>query len=328
MPVELNKARERLKEMFLSSLREERLPWQQPWVNGGIPHFGIHQNPISGVKYHGLNAVMLWATATANQFEDSRWCTFQQAKEKGWSIRKGEHGTPIEFWSFYDTVNKQKISVPEFYRIQKEEAERVPDIKPCSCVYIVFNGTQIDGIPELPKENNIAPEFTNTLIADFSRQYLANAGVKLRQGYEAAYVPSEDTIIMPPKEKFYGEIEYYDTLFHECAHSTAHPSRLNRETDTYAIEELRAEIAGAFLISAVGVQTPKSISDNNKAYVQSWAASIQNDPNILFQAIKSADTIADYVIKTGQLVLLKEQALALHSPLSEPQMDSFDEPEL
>ena len=131
---------------------------------------------------------------------------------------------------------------------------------------------------------------------------------------------------MPPKDTFISELDYYDTLFHECAHSTGAENRLNRELqkedeEKYAVEELRAEIGGAFILSAAGAQVPESISNNNRAYIQSWAQSVTDAPNTLFQAIKDAGNICDFVTARGELERLKEEisapvSVVAHGPIS------------
>ncbi len=52
---------------------------------------------------------------------------------------------------------------------------------------------------------------------------------------------------------------------------------------------------------------PESISANNRAYVQSWAENIKDAPNTLFQAIKDASTICDFVSARGELERLKAE---------------------
>lgn len=301
----MNKAREQLAEMFLSCLQEERLPWNQPWVMD-VPGFGAHHNPITGTRYRGMNAAMLWAMSLEHQYPDPRWCTFKQAQNKDWHIKKGEKGTPIEFWCIYDTRERRKLTLQEADEIVREDPDREEDMRPCSSVYVVFNGTQIDGIPELPQARHVAPEYTNVLLESFAGTYLSNEGITLIEGSSAVYNFTEDIIKMPPKRSFLSELDYYDTLFHECAHSTGAESRLDRGLQTkdkekYAIEEFRAEMAGAFLLSAAGAQVPESVSANNRAYIQSWAEDIRDAPNTLFQAIKDAGTICDFVSVRGEL---------------------------
>ena len=74
----------------------------------------------------------------------------------------------------------------------------------------------------------------------------------------AAYVPSWDLVMMPPRELFeteQGEANYWATFWHEVVHWTGHSSRLSREPHrvwgdrTYAFEELIAELGAAFLCS-------------------------------------------------------------------------------
>ena len=300
--------------MFLSCLQEERLPWNQPWVMD-VPGFGAHHNPITGTRYRGMNATILWAMGLEHQYPDPRWCTFKQAQNKDWHIKEGEKGTPIEFWCIYDTRERRKLTLREADEIVRQDPDREEDMRPCSSVYVVFNGTQIEGIPELPQARHVAPEYTNVLLENFAGAYLSNEGIALIEGSSAAYNFAEDIIKMPPKRSFLSELDYYDTLFHECAHSTGAENRLDRGSQTkdneeYAIEELRAEMAGAFLLSAAGAQVPESISANNRAYIQSWAEDIKDAPNTLFQAIKDAGAICDFVSARGELERLKSELAA------------------
>lgn len=214
--------------------------------------------------------------------------------------------------------------------IVRQDPDRQEDMRPCSSVYVVFNGVQIDGIPELPQARHVPPEYTNTLLENFAETYLSNEGIALIESSAAAYNFSEDIIEMPPKANFITELDYYDTLFHDGAQEltpvaltlqvllrktfeySGAESRLNREMqvedkEKYAVEELRAEMAGAFILSAAGSQVPESVSANNRAYIQSWAESVKDAPNTLFQAIKDAGTICDFVSARGELERLKEE---------------------
>ena len=68
----------------------------------------------------------------------------------------------------------------------------------------------------------------------------------------AFYSVTDDKICMPPRESFKSANSYYATMLHEIAHSTGHPSRLNRPlnnkfgTKDYAYEELIAEFSKCF----------------------------------------------------------------------------------
>ena len=251
MTGKINKARKALTEMFTKSLDAEKLPWNQPWVEK-IPGFGKHLNPITGTRYRGINAAILWLVSMEKQYPDPRWCTYKQAQEKGWQVKKGSKGCHIEFWCVYDVDEKKKLSLAEASRLIAKNPEKEKSLKPCCHVYTVFNGSQIDGIPELAAAHHIPPVFQNELLNRFSQRYMEAESIKLLEGHSAYYSPTTDSITMPPKGDFVSEIAYYDTLYHECAHSTGVAKRLNRGLEVkpakeeYAIEELRAEIAGAF----------------------------------------------------------------------------------
>ena len=102
----LNKMREQIANEFIAALQKDEIPWHQDWHNiGGAPH-----NAVTGRAYHGLNYFWLSCVAMQKNFSDSRWCTFNQAKAKGWKVNKGEKGTCVEFWSMFDTEEKRKLT--------------------------------------------------------------------------------------------------------------------------------------------------------------------------------------------------------------------------
>ena len=68
----------------------KRLPWQKPWE----PRFGdlsAPHNPTTERLYSPLNGLILSTAALEHGYEDPRWMGFNQAKEQGWSVRRGEH---------------------------------------------------------------------------------------------------------------------------------------------------------------------------------------------------------------------------------------------
>jgi len=309
-----NKTREALAKMFLDSLSENRMPWSKTWDAQGIP-FGQHHNEISRKPYTGVNAAILWITAMKMGYDDARWCTYKQAKDKEWQVKKGSKGVPIEFWKMRDIKQNKLIDFREAEEIIRKDPNRKEDMIPSARVYTVFNAAQMDGIPELPRLERKPIRFGNKQLKNLLKNYLYNAGVTF--GYHPQncfYRPSEDKIYLPKKEAFHSELDYYHTALHECAHSTGHEKRLNRDihntfgTPEYVEEELRAEISGAFVLSDCGLPLPVEITDNNKAYVQNWSQRIQDDPNVLARVIKAAHDISDYIGEKGELTILKQQS--------------------
>lgn len=131
---------------------------------------------------------------------------------------------------------------------------------------------------------------------------IKNMGVDYEEkGDRAYYSPSEDKITLPPMTTFHSEYGYYATKLHESCHATGHSSRLNRDIENrfgsqkYAIEELRAEIGSSFLMAELGLEADETHVNNHKAYIQSWISELKNNPKVLFDAIKDADEIVDYI---------------------------------
>lgn len=149
---------------------------------------------------------------------------------------------------------------------------------------------------------------------------ILNMNVKYEeQGSRAFYRLSEDKITLPEINRFETEYDYMATLLHEAGHATGHIDRLWRDLDgsfgseSYAKEELRAEIASAFTAQNLGLSYEQnSFMENHEAYVQSWISVLENNPNELFAAIKDAEKISDYLMEKGEfdkyLMEKKEEA--------------------
>ena len=110
---------------------------------------------------------------------------------------------------------------------------------------------------------------------------------------------------MPPLEKFIDADSYYKTLFHELAHSTGHESRLNRKTltevanwgdNTYAQEELVAEISSWYLVGILGLQ-PKDNELNSQAYIKWWCKHLTDKPQECVYAMQQATKAVEYIQK-------------------------------
>jgi antirestriction protein ArdC len=89
---------------------------------------------------------------------------------------------------------------------------------------------------------------------------IAATGARIvKGGGEAFYHLREDFIRLPYRESFLSQPDYYCTALHELGHWTAHPSRLDRDlhnrfgSESYAREELIAELTSAFLCAALDI---------------------------------------------------------------------------
>lgn len=88
---------QRIAELLIKQLQENRAPWQIPWEKSN----NVISTPINGSTnkpYRGMNHLYLWATAIENGWnQDNRWLTYRQAEALGAQVRKGEKGTTVVY---------------------------------------------------------------------------------------------------------------------------------------------------------------------------------------------------------------------------------------
>lgn len=302
-----NKLREKMAESFLASLNEGKIPWKACW------QMSKPINATTGKQYRGINAAMLSYYAEEQGFQDSRWCTYNQAQKRGWQVRKGAKGCPVEYWAYFDSFQKKLLPWDEAAKLLKDTEYADKYLQLRSRVSMVFNADQIEMIPE---QTNV-PGVNIDDIRGQRDTLLRNMGLSYQEGgNQAYYSPTQDKVILPPEKSFFDAYSYIGTFLHECGHATGHPSRLNRDlsggfgSENYAKEELRAEIASAFTAQAIGLHlTDEQLQnhmDLHKAYIQSWATVLRDAPGELFRAIKDAEKISDYLIEKGGFALALE----------------------
>lgn len=298
----MTKVQQQLAEQFLHILEEEKLDWKKEWSGlSGRPY-----NPVSKTVYHGSNYFSLLLTSMAKGYQDSRWCTFAQIKEQGWTLKAGKgQSAKIEFWYPYDREQKKAISWQEF----REAGGQINDrYQLFSRAYSVYNGDMIVGIPKLEvTQNEIQPvELVDTISGSMG------VSISYHESDQAFYRPVEDRIYLPYRQQFHSEYAYASTALHELSHATGSEHRLNRKqggefgTEPYAYEELVAEISSCFLSSELPIGQTEEHLQNHKAYVQSWIQGIKEQPDALFRAVKDAEQAAVYLEYHGGLITLEE----------------------
>lgn len=278
----------RVTEKIIADLEQGVRPWVKPWNAEHLA--GRITRPLrhNGTPYRGINVVMLWMAAVAQGYACPIWMTFQQAKELGGFVRKGETGTLVVYANTFTATETDEDG---------EESEReIPYLKG----YTVFNCEQIEGLPAHYYARAEARARPVERIAQ-AEAFFANTHADIRHGGDRAYYAIEsDCIQMPPVETFRDSESYAGVLAHELTHWTRHPSRLDRDLgrkrwgdEGYAREELVAEIGAAFLCADIGI-TPEVRADH-AAYVASWLNVLQDDKRAVFQAASHAQRAADYL---------------------------------
>ena len=235
-----------------------------------------------GRRYSGVNRVIL----SCADFRDHRWITFNEAKKRGGTIRKGEKGTAVILWK----------------KTRRDEEDETSKNGLISQTFTLFNLEQCDGV-------EIAETFSPSL---FDADILDSLNATIR-GFEscppikfggnlACYYPKQDHVQMPHPEHFESASAFASTMLHELAHSVGHPSRLNRfdanssidkSGTEYGFEEMVAELTSAMICSELGIIDQGT---QNAAYIQSWIRGMKEKKTFLSKASALAERSANLIL--------------------------------
>ncbi len=282
-------------EGIIRKLEQGTAPWQTPWESNSQA-FQLPYNAITGNRYKGINSLSLLSTDR----RDPRWMTFKQASTAGLSVKKGEKASLIQFVKAHQLVSKtDEHGKPVLDTAGKPIKTEIGLTKAVVTSAWVFNAEQIEGIEPLkivPNENRLQWDPIQR-----AEDIVIASGVDVhhRQGDRAYYSPSLDQITMPLRSQFQTRDKYYATLLHELGHWTGHKDRLNRSmidtfgTESYAREELRAEIASMLIGQELNIGHDPV---HYIAYVESWIRLLRDTPYEIHAAAADAEKITRYIL--------------------------------
>jgi antirestriction protein ArdC len=260
--------------VILEKMRQGVVPWRQQWKNPQPP-----MNYFTKQSYKGINLLLLGF----HEYESPYFVSMKQVGLLDARVRSGEKGHLIVFYkkvedkTSLDGEQKKYVMVLKYYHVWNLAQTTYPLPEPVTGISIPDCDQVVMAMPHPP------------------RIVHANAN--------PCYIPSKDKVLIPSKDDFTQPDFYYSTLFHELAHSTGHPSRLNRLTlnDTdgfgganYSQEELVAEIACCFLCNETRIL--QNTLDSNATYINNWLGMLQNNKMLLFRAATLAQKAADYIL--------------------------------
>tara|TARA_R110000787_G_scaffold121408_1_gene232275 strand:- start:558 stop:1430 length:873 start_codon:yes stop_codon:yes gene_type:complete len=245
----------------------------------------------SGREYRGINVIL---TLFAG-FSSPYWGTPKQWMEAGANI-KGGKCTQIVFWST---------------KMKKDESGNETNVVDYMFpkYHNVLNADQVTGweAPETGEDKKDETEIIAT--AD---EFFKNLGVEtFYASGRACYIPLSDKIQMPFREDFTATKTstatetFYSTKGHENMHATMHKDRCNRDMDSYALEELVAEIGSAMLCCQLGISS--EMRDDHISYIKSWLKALKNDKNAIFTAAKKSQEALDWM-NEQQIVKIEKAA--------------------
>ena len=301
---------ERINAAVIKGLKEQGMSWFKPWKAGqeNAP-FNLHTKRY----YNGFNIFMLNFEMQLNGYEHNQWLTYKQAAEQGGNVKKGETSAEVYFWNigYFDNKTGKFVAPKMVKSINPNEKmsdgkfryRKTFNIR----TYKVFNVAQCEGIEPHNIEGGETIEHEPIEVAEaMSNSYIdKQGGLKLTHlESQAYYSPARDIVNMPKLNTFIDADSYYKVLFHELAHSTGHKDRLGRKTllevnhwgdNTYAKEELVAEIGCQFLVGLTGIQ-PKDDEQNSQAYINGWVKELNDKPKMALSAANKAMKAVDYII--------------------------------
>ena len=283
-------------DRIVAALEAGTAPWVCPWRrdgDGGRPH-----NGASGHVYRGMNVIL----TSMSGFASSRWYTYKQAGDLGGQVRRGERGTSVIYWAFVDAkhANQDKDAADSGAR---PHSRKIPFLR----AYTVFNCEQIEwpegsmhAVADVGSDTDASANDDN--YEQVEAVVTASGAAITQQGTRAYYSSGDDRIVVPSKARFDSNSAYFGTVLHELAHWTGHESRLGRDlkgrfgTESYAAEEMVAEIASAFLSAELGIAGKLQHAE----YIANWIKVLKGDKKAIFTASRLAQEAADYLLRPAQ----------------------------
>jgi antirestriction protein ArdC len=156
--------------------------------------------------------LLLSITSELDGYASPYRLTFNQARELGGSVRKGEHGTTVVFLKSYHVC---------------DDAAEDPDATKTVRVmrgYTVFNVEQCDGLQLPPRFTLPEREPADILptLQSIMNGYAGGPAIVHKGGDRAYYSPATDTITLPDRGAFASPNGYAETVLHELIHSAGH----------------------------------------------------------------------------------------------------------
>lgn len=270
--------------------------WRCPWRASGVLHANVH---TPWRPYKGINQHICTVIAEREGWETPAWITHEAITRAGGRIQNGEW--PVILVGYQERRVARPALLPDGTLGVETAWEHHAWLVP------VFNVEQCAGLPPVKRrciEPWAARQQAEAIVAGMP---LAPA-IEHVAGMEASYSPIDDAVTMPLRKQFASAERYYETLFHELAHATGHPCRLDRHNPgdagtvasgtthlhRYAMEELVAEFGAAHVMNVLGMQGTSA--GQPAAYLAFWHEKVAADPGILVKCAYAGEKAARWIL--------------------------------
>jgi antirestriction protein ArdC len=127
-------------DTIIELLEQHKQDWDRPWITFGQSGDMAH-NATTNINYRGINQFLLSFVLVAKGYLQNSWLTFNQVRNMGGYVLKGEKSAPIAFFkSSYIDQNKKYIKPEIIEKMSSGEykargIQKIPVLK----LYRVFN---------------------------------------------------------------------------------------------------------------------------------------------------------------------------------------------
>lgn len=299
---------------FLECLEKGCIPWKEQWNRS---ESGFLKS--DGKSYSFMNTLLLAIDGcTEGEFVTLNGLAERlgiEPKEAWNHIKKGDngkavHGHHVYFYTMVPIYLKEngKVVYEKDARGQfvlDSKGKKIPKVSghyPMLKSSVVWQvGTEAFCPMKFEKKKKEVHNNPISVAEQIILDYQAREGVKIEfLNATPAYSPSLDRIHVPTINDYPNANIYYSDLFHEIAHSSGHPKRLNRELanrmqrGSYSFEELIAEICSCAIMHDNGFDTPQC-DELSQSYVKGWAKALKSDPSMVEKACRMAVKAANYI---------------------------------
>jgi antirestriction protein ArdC len=271
---------------IIESLEAGGLPaWRKPWAadpNG----LGLATSLSTGKPYNGINQLLLQVLAMKRGYQSKWFGTFNQIKQAGASVKKGEKAIQIVLWK---PLSRERTN---------EKGEQVEDKFLVMRQFSVFSVEASTGLDQF-RIGFAQPSDTIFERFEAMDRLVAAVGIDLRHGGNRAFysLGGGDYIQMPHRHQFESSEAYYQTLAHEMTHWSEKRIGFDRakEENSYALGELVAELGASFLLAELGLPASENI-ENCTRYLAHWVKAMRGDTRFIFKAAATASKAVDFLL--------------------------------
>ncbi|MFM2417730.1 MAG: hypothetical protein RL385_2453 [Pseudomonadota bacterium] len=278
-------------DAIIAELEKGPEAWSAGWCSSA--DVWDPRNLETGKAYRGVNVLVLALTMLQRGYTQNLWLTFNQARARGGNVRKGSKGVHLVFWRPITRKNDGDNTTDDTQGDDEDGRKRMM-AKP----FVVFNVADCDGV-NAPID--ATPEEGGFSRLEAAESIITASGAEIQPG-RPSYLPDLDIIRLPERSAFLSAESYYATAFHELTHWTA--PRVSREVqfkrwgdESYAMEELVAELGAAMLCGVTGVPALSQCA----AYLNSWIRVLKSDKRAIFSVAGRAQKAADYLLSRAGL---------------------------